>query len=151
LIQENLELLREKEITEDFWEMICNHDFPGNVRELLNLLKKAGITLDSPITGEKIKSLIQGDLGRESREDMNCVNLDEIKEKLGQGKNFWDLIWKPFINRDLDRMVVKNIIKHFYELNNFSFKKMSAQLNIPDGDYRKFMSLMYKYKIDPRK
>ena len=115
------------------------------------MLKKAGITLDSPITGEKIKSLIQGDLNRESSENVNRLNLEEINEKLSQGKNFWDLIWKPFINRDFDRSAVKNVIKHFYEINSFSFKKMSAQLNIKNEDYRKFMSLMYKYRIDPRK
>jgi transcriptional regulator with PAS, ATPase and Fis domain len=51
LILENQILLRGKEIGPGFWDAVNNYHWPDNVRELLNFLKRAGIMLESPITG----------------------------------------------------------------------------------------------------
>jgi DNA-binding NtrC family response regulator len=157
LVRENQMLLRGKEIGNGFWDVMRNYRWPGNVRELLNVLKRAGIMLESPITGEKIASLI--DAGGEERPLK--INFDsarehgdavtQIRKKIKTGGNFWQLIWKPFIDRDLDRYTVKHILKYFYMEGSYNFKKMTRVLNVAENDYKKFMSLLYKYKIDPRK
>jgi DNA-binding NtrC family response regulator len=151
LVKENLHLLRDKELTQDFWEVICDHHYPGNIRELLNLIKRAGITLDSPITGEKMATLIGGDLNKVTPETNMNLGVEKVQKDLDEGYDFWAVIWKPFIEREIDRSTVKGILKDFYEKSSLSFKQMSSKLNIKEEDYRKFMSLMYKYKIDPRK
>lgn len=157
LVMENRILLREKKIGPGFWDVMYNHDWPGNVRELLNILKRAGIILEGPITGEKISSLMQADHKRsdaayehtagEETEDLKR----SIKESLKKGDNFWNIIWQPFIARDLDRKTVKTILGEFYEKSAHSFKKMIKNLNLAEKDYQKFMSLLYQYNIDPRK
>lgn len=157
LILENQILLRGKEIGQGFWDVVYNYKWPGNVRELLNVLKRSGVILDSPITGEKISSLIQIDGKKESSgiqelgERAEDDRLRKIRQKIQTGENFWDLIWKPFIDRDLNREMVKNILNFFYIDSSSSFKKMIKKLNIAEKDYQKFMSLLYQYKIDPRK
>lgn len=151
LIEEHQQLLRGKEIGEDFWSTICGHDFPGNIRELLNLLKRAGITLEGPITGNKIAALIQGTGSRDIGADGTSISLDTVAMGLAEGKDFWNLLWRPFIHRELNRSTVKKILDHFYKKSGNSFKEMSTRLGIDSKDYRKFMSLMYKYDIDPRK
>ncbi len=164
LVLENQILLRGKEIGEGFWDVVYHYHWPGNVRELMNILKRAGIMLENPITGEKISSIIH----LNSNSKMNPLKkdfygngngngnrmLEEVREKLRRSKNgegFWELIWRPFIDRDLDRNTVKSILKTFYTENSHSFKKMTGCLNVLESDYKKFMSLLYKYKIDPRK
>lgn len=155
LVMENQLLLRGKEIGAGFWEAVCNYQWPGNVRELLNILKRAGIMLESPITGEKISSLLymnardkESQLLKQEKGDRMIM---EIREKLKTGESFWQLIWKPFIDRELDRNTVKRILKHFYTESSYNFRQMIRSLNMDTGDYPKFMSLIYKYKIDPRK
>jgi len=164
LVLENQILLRGKEIGEGFWEVVYHYHWPGNVRELLNILKRAGIMLENPITGEKISSIINMNSNDKKNPFKKYIygdghgngnrTLKEIRETLRRSKNgegFWELIWRPFIDRDLDRNTVKHILKTFYTENSHSFKKMTRYLNVHESDYKKFMSLIYKYKIDPRK
>lgn len=152
LVLENRVLLRGKEIGDGFWDVVTGYPWPGNVRELLNMLKRAGIMLEGPITGEKLLSLlnVESESDTSGREDTAPL-LREIREKIKTGENFWNLVWKPFIGRDIDRKAVKAILKTFYTENSSNFKKMIGSLNVKAEDYQKFMSLLYKYKIDPRK
>jgi transcriptional regulator with PAS, ATPase and Fis domain len=156
LVMENKILLRGKEIGEGFWDVVNNYPWPGNVRELLTVLKRAGIMLDGPITGEKMSSIINLDgseglpLPRAKKDDGDGL-LAEIREKLSAGETFWQLLWRPFIDRDFDRNTVKGVLKSFYIESSHSFKRMTEALNVDEGDYKKFMSLLYKYRIDPRK
>ncbi len=155
LVLENQLLLRGKEIGAGFWEAVYNYQWPGNVRELLNILKRAGIMLETPITGEKLSSLLyMNGKDKESqliKQEKGDQMITEIREKLKTGDSFWQLIWKPFIDRELDRNTVKRILKHFYTESSYNFRQMIKGLNMDTSDYPKFMSLIYKYKIDPRK
>lgn len=157
LVLENQILLRGKEIGQGFWDVIYDYHWPGNVRELLNILTRAGVILESPITGEKILSLLNITGGtlpleiHERGERAEDDNLRKIHEKIKAGDSYWDVIWKPFIDRNLNRDMVKSILNYFYNESSASFKKMIKDLNIDEKDYQKFMSLLYQYKIDPRK
>lgn len=153
LIQENQILLRGKEIGPGFWDAVNNYHWPGNVRELLNFLKRAGIMLESPISGDKISRLLNIETKKSPplREDNGSTKIKEIREKIESGESFWEVIWRPFIDRELDRNTVKSILDYFYTDSSHRFIKLIKRLNIDENDYQKFMSLLYKYKIDPRK
>jgi transcriptional regulator with PAS, ATPase and Fis domain len=158
LILENQPLLRGKQIGKGFWDVVCNYHWPGNVRELLNILKRAGIMLESPITGEKMAVILNGNGKKNSLKTNGSGNGDldaavkEIRKKLKtNGDNFWQLIWEPFIDRDFDRNTVKAILKSFYIESSYNFREMIRRLNVDESEYPKLMSLIYKYRIDPRK
>ena len=107
--------------------------------------------LTSPLTAEKAASLLNDDQCTDIPQYNQTIRVGKILEKLTDGGNFWDDVWRPFISRDLDREAVKTVLKKFYGQSSNSFKKMLPLLHLPEKDYRKFMSLVYKYKIDPRK
>jgi transcriptional regulator with PAS, ATPase and Fis domain len=158
LVRENQRLLRGKQIGKGFWDVICNYHWPGNVRELLNVLTRAGIMLESPITGEKISTVLKSNGKKNSPETNGSGNgnleavIREIRKKLKtNGDSFWQLIWAPFIDRDLDRNTVKGILKFFYTESSYNFREMIRRLNVDESEYPKLMSLIYKYRIDPRK
>jgi DNA-binding NtrC family response regulator len=159
LVLANCCLLRDRQIGEGFWDIINSYHWPGNVRELLNILKRVGIILDSPITGKKITALIrmngknhrQRDNGNGNGSGNGNRMLEEIRDKLKNGGSFWQLVWEPFIARDIDRQTVKCILSGFYFESACCFRKMIKRMNVDIDDYQKFMSLLYKYKIDPRK
>lgn len=155
LVLENKDLLRGKEMGGGFWDVLQGYHWPGNVRELLNILRRAGIMLDSPITGKKMASLIHGGgngkkppPGQNGNKESRVI--ERIRENLKTGDSFWQLVWEPFIGRDMDRCTVKLVLKQFYAESSFNFRQMIKNLNMAVSDYPKFMSLVYKYKIDPR-
>jgi transcriptional regulator with PAS, ATPase and Fis domain len=153
LVLENQKYLEGKTVEESFWEVILNYNWPGNVRELITVLKRAGIMLDSPISGDDIQSIIKQGIYKKSFESENDDETDKsewVWEEIKAGKRFWDGLWALFIDRDVDRHFVKKVLKKAYMESSNNFKKMIQLLNVDKKDYQTFMSLMYRYKIDPR-
>lgn len=151
LVMENRKYLDNKELGDGFWEAILNYDWPGNVRELITVLKRAGIMLDSPITGKAIQRIIQQGIFSKPLDSYDDAGkIDLIWQKIESGKSFWDSLWPLFIDREVDRYIVKKVLKKAYTESSKNFKKMIGLLNVKEEDYQKFMSLMYKYRIDPR-
>jgi len=149
LVLENQKYLQGKILGNGFWEVIFNYDWPGNVRELFTVLKRAGIMLNSPISGKDIQTVIEQGINRKSsRDEIDKAEL--IWSHIKSGKSFWNVLWPLFIAREVDRDFVKRVLKKAYIEGSKNFKKMVEVLNIGEKDYQKFMSLMYKYKIDPR-
>ncbi len=142
------EYLNGKEIGEGFWEVMFTYEWPGNVRELITVLKRAGILLESPITGDAIRKIIM-DLKKNLLIKTND-KARKIWKGIEAGKTFWDQVWKPFLDREIDRHLVKQILKKAYNAGSQNFKRMNHILNINDCDYHKFMSLMHQYRVDPR-
>ena len=145
------EFLRGKALGDGFWEVILNYNWPGNVRELITVLKRAGIMLEPPITGADIQAIIEQGIYKKSfQEDNSETGAESVWDAIDAGKSFWDVLWSLFINRDVDRNFVKQALRKAYIESDNNFKKMIRRLNVNEKDYQKFMSLMYKYKIDPR-
>ena len=118
--------------------------------------------MESPITGKEMSAILNmngNGNGKKNpfKEDVygngngTLKKVREILKRSKNGENFWEIVWRPFIDRDLDRNTVKRILKTFYAESSHSFKKMTGCLNVDESDYKTFMSLLYKYRIDPRK
>lgn len=151
LVIENKKYLRGKEIGDGFWDVFLNYNWPGNVRELFTVLKRAGIMLNGPITGKSVESVIkQGIFKKSFEDDVEKDKTGMIWKEFREGRSFWDVLWPMFIDRDVDRTFVKKVLKKAYRESSNSFKEMMHILNVSQNDYQKFMSLMYKYKFDPR-
>jgi len=65
--------------------------------------------------------------------------------------SFRQAVWGPFIDRDIDREAIKGVLRILYNESGSNFKKMFQHLQVEEKEYRKVMSLLYKYRIDPRK
>ncbi|MCP4148291.1 MAG: hypothetical protein GY757_11125, partial [bacterium] len=150
LVLEYSRFLKGKEIGTGFWEAIIRHNWPGNVRELITVLKRIGIYSRDPVTGSEIREILNQSIYKGAVDEVIDTDADSIWNEVQAGRNFWEVIWKPFLDRDFDRSTVKKLLRRAYEENSNSFKRMIAFFNLGDGDYHKFMSLMHKYKIDPR-
>jgi len=149
LVLENKKYLNGRSLGDGFWEVIFNYNWPGNVRELITVLKRAGITVDDPINGEDIQTIIdQGIYKNFFQEETDKLEL--TWKGIKAGKSFWEIVWQEFIHREVDRCFVKQLLKKAYIISSNNFKKMIEVLNMEERDYQKFMSLMYKYRIDPR-
>ncbi len=149
LVLENKELLKGKEFGTGFWDAIYNHDWPGNIRELITVLTRAGIQCDGAISGDDIRDLINLTQNKKSAVAWEDKSEALWKEILA-GKEFRAAVWGPFIHRDIDRRTVTGLLKRAYDEGKQNFKQMIKILNMDTKDYHTFMSLMRKYNIDPR-
>ncbi|RPI72317.1 MAG: sigma-54-dependent Fis family transcriptional regulator, partial [Desulfobacteraceae bacterium] len=58
LVIEKSHYLKGKIPGKHFWEALADYRWPGNIRELFTVIKRAGILCGSPITGDDIKKLL---------------------------------------------------------------------------------------------
>jgi transcriptional regulator with PAS, ATPase and Fis domain len=144
-ITTNREYLKGKEIGEGFWEVVFNYDWPGNMRELITVLKRAGILLESPITGEKIKEVIYGSGYKKSHEP---GWKERIREDFEKGKTFWEVVKEPFLNRDLNREQVKMVLSEALEKTGGNYKDTLRMFNIDGGQYERFMKFLYRNHLN---
>lgn len=153
--------LRGRELSLAAWELMLTYGWPGNVRELITVLKKLGIEGTGRVEVEELRSVLSlTGLGKAEQSDAertvmdSSIKPDDPVEKLSQaiirGASYWDVLWKPFIERDIDRSLVRRVIEVFYQQAGCQFKRATQAMNIQPAEYRQFMSLMYKYRIDPR-
>jgi len=150
-IKKNPGYLKNKEIGDGFWEVISGHDWPGNMRELITVLKRAGILLDSPITGEKIKEIIYRNGYKKTLPDKNPNQShwkDEIQANLRAGQSFWQVVKEPFLKRDLNRRQVKAILSEALVQTGGNYKDTLRLFNIDKNEYASFMKFLYRNKLN---
>lgn len=149
LVQENERLLRGKKIGPGAWKMLTDHHWPGNIRELLHVLTRAGIVLPGPVIGGEIGQLLQD--GLDENEASCDAAIAAWQAEIGAGKSFWETIWRAFIRRDLNREQVRFFLKNVFSECEHNLKTMAAKLNIRDSEYPRFISMLHRYAIHPKK
>ncbi len=149
LVRENERLLRGKKLGPGAWKALTGHDWPGNVRELLHVLARAGIVLPGPVIGGEIGQLLQEGLeqGEVSREPA----LDAMQAEIAAGKSFWETIWSAFLGRELNRAQVRLFLKGVFTESEGNLKVMAARMNIRETEYPRFVSMLHRYALHPRK
>ncbi len=133
---------------DSFWTAMQTHPWPGNIRELFSVLKRLAL-LDSPgLTRREVEEvLIRG----QKKAPTEGSGLQQAEAQMLEGASFWDTVWPLFIDRHISRTDLKEFIAgHFHE-NSSGIKDLARRFNIPDRDFKKFIAVLHKYDIHPRK
>lgn len=149
LVMEKRECLKGKKIGEDFWTVVMDYPWPGNIRELFTVLTRVGIHGGDPISGDDVRAMIYET--ESIAEDSTDSTFRKIQRQIREGASFWEVVWRPFINRDIHRGNVRELLGSALEKAGGNFARMIRQMNMKDEEYHNFMALMHKYDIDPRK
>jgi DNA-binding NtrC family response regulator len=149
LVLENERLLRGKKLGPVAWQMLSDHHWPGNIRELLHVLTRAGIVLPGPVIGGEIGPLLQN--GLDEDELFSDTAITDWRAEIASGKSFWETIWRAFILRDLNREQVRLFLKNVFSECEHNLKTTAAKLNVRDTEYPRFISMLHRYAIHPKK
>jgi len=145
LVREEQRHLKGKTPGPGFWEVARAYHWPGNIRELKSVLKRAGIlNEDSVITGPDLKDIIHQN-PMNSSNDNNGV--DGIWAEFRSGKNFWAAVKEPFLERNLNRDQVKEVINKGLAEAGGKYKDLLPLFNLEPADYHRFMSFLNDYGI----
>jgi DNA-binding NtrC family response regulator len=148
ITRENLQHLRGKTPTEGFWRVLLDYDWPGNVRQLLHVLTRAGIECPGESLGEEVRDLLGGPgTGPGAQEDLDTLRL--LNAQLEAGRSFWDTHWKAFMARDLNRRELRGFLRSRFADCGDSLKRLSQQLNVEETEYSRFVTSLHKQDIHP--
>ncbi|MFC2172348.1 sigma 54-interacting transcriptional regulator [Acidobacteriota bacterium] len=120
-------------------ERFSAYHWPGNVRELENIIERAVVLADGPKISlddlpEDIPLLSDG-AGTKDANHAQAVTL--FKAMADGGQKFWDVIRKPFLDREISRNLVKEVVMLGLMRTEGSYKKLAELFNVGD-QYKKF-------------
>ena len=121
-----------KSISEDAIAKLKGYAFPGNIRELENILE-AAVCIASGVVIEA------GDIALP----------DEASEELlvedAMVGDFWDSVARPFAERLITRTHLEHLVRQGLQRTRGSYRKMLPLFRLPDTDYKRFMDFLRRH------
>ena len=128
---------------------LTRYDYPGNVRELENILESAYHLCDETIDLPEVSSRLARPKKEFSRDGM----LTALVERMVDGHaDFWDDVRDVYLRRDLTRDDLRQIVSVGLEACGGSYQRLVHYLGLPKEDYKKFLSFLSNHgcKVDFR-
>jgi transcriptional regulator with GAF, ATPase, and Fis domain len=123
-----------KQITAGALSKLQGYRFPGNVRELENLVESAVYTAPGAAI-EEAHILLPGEETPE--EDLSGVG------------NFWESVALPYTERRVTRAHVERIIRVGLRKTHGNYRELVRLFNLPETDYKRFMDFLRRHRCNP--
>jgi DNA-binding NtrC family response regulator len=145
------------EITEAAMDVLVAYRWPGNIRELKNVMER----LILKVNGQAIQPMdLPAEIFRPAAGTYRPAGADTSTEQpvtvsvademlvrmLQAGESFWSVVYPVFMSRDLTRADLRKIVQVGLENTNGSYRLLTQLFNMPDDDYKRFLSFLRKHE-----
>jgi transcriptional regulator with PAS, ATPase and Fis domain len=133
-------------ITEEAWKVLERYRWPGNVRELQNVIEQLvwRSSLNGPIDVKDLPPAITvaGSTLLPARERRRQLADELYNALVNGGYSFWDHIHPLFIERDLTRHDIRQLVRRGLSVTRGSYRGVLQLFGIPPEDYKRFMNFL---------
>lgn len=139
-----------KGLSAEAMAMLAGHQWPGNVREVRSVIDTGFYMSD----GGVIQSADLAEaLETASRSDQLAripVSQDDAIARMAEGRaDFWSAVHEPYMDRELNRAEVRDILLRGLERTRGSYKGLLHVFGIAPSDYLKFMDFLRHQRLKP--
>lgn len=146
----------QKQFSPQALKVLGQYNWPGNVRELRAVAESGFHLSDGAVIGpesfaESLESLESMSRLRELRSvPLLPAQPDTVLGRLLVGEGtFWELVHAPFLERDLNREQVRDVIAGGLDRSGGSYKRLLSLFGIAEEDYPKFMDFLRHHRLKP--
>ena len=142
--------------------ILLGYRWPGNVRELKNIAERLalrqieGMLLPQHLPSEMhdskpsvLRSVLLptgGSPAIASGANMRWLAADAAwDEMMRGGRSFWTVVHPRFINRELTKADVREIIRRGLEQTQGSYRKLVDLFHLPQADYKRFLAFLSQH------
>jgi DNA-binding NtrC family response regulator len=128
------------------------YDWPGNVRQLKNVAERLVVHQN----GRRVSvSELPVDVRAPEPSPSAAPTATSYTEglaascyqRMAQGhESFWDVVYQPFMLRDMTRDTVRSVVRRGLEQTKGSYRLVSQLFNLPPTDYKRFLNFLQKYE-----
>jgi DNA-binding NtrC family response regulator len=128
--------------------------WPGNARELRALVETGFHSSDTDLIEPSHFVEALEDASRD--EQLRKVPLLETAvsrfDRMATGEaTFWEAIYRPFLDRELNRAEVQEVLAHGLARSHGSYKGLLDLLGVAAGDYLRFMDFLRHHRLKPER
>jgi transcriptional regulator with PAS, ATPase and Fis domain len=138
--------------TSEAWAMLLAYHWPGNVREVKNLIERLTVR-----SSENSAPFGVSDLPQEIRRTpaapatpASAVRIsmaEALYQQITQGRqSFWTVVYGPFMSRDLTRDDLRALVGMGLQQTSGSYRVLVELFNMPPGDYKRFLNFLRKHQ-----
>ncbi len=137
-------------------DCLVAYRWPGNVREIRNVAERIAVRhtegavrpdmLPAEMRQTPPASLLRVTNGGVA--PAPCINTAADaawKEMVGGGQSFWTVVHPLFINRELTKNDVREIIKRGLTQTQGSYRRLIELFHLPPTDYKRFLAFLYQH------
>ncbi|MFN7917551.1 MAG: sigma 54-interacting transcriptional regulator [Vicinamibacterales bacterium] len=144
--------------------LLLSYRWPGNVRELKNIAERLALrNIEGPIAlhhlptelheakPSVLRSVLLPTEAAKTPEPQVGANLRWLAadaawdEMMHGGRSFWTVVHPRFINRELTKADVREIIRRGLEQTQGSYRKLVELLHLPQTDYKRFLAFLSQH------
>jgi transcriptional regulator with PAS, ATPase and Fis domain len=138
-----------RSIAPDAIAALAEYSWPGNVRQLQNLLEKLVVTGrheviqldDLPLELRKSSSI-----GARPRRERRRTIADELFKKLvEESESFWTAVYPLYMHREITREHVRDVVDRGLADARGNYKIVLRLFNMEPGDYKRFLNFLRKH------
>lgn len=145
-------------------DRLAVYGWPGNVRELRAVVETShslcgGAGVIEPSTFEEQLECTEpradaAPAGTETRVAA-CAGTATATSLVGRiaggAGTFWDLVYEPFMDRELNRCEVRAVVEEGLRRSNWSYKRALQVFGVEQADYLKFMDFLRHHRLKPER
>jgi transcriptional regulator with GAF, ATPase, and Fis domain len=141
----------DKRLSDEAEEALNGYRWPGNVREVRGVVDTGfHLSTDDLITPRDFGSALETAAQLAQLSGLHLTRGAELCASMARGESrFWDVVHRPFMERDLNRGEVQEVVSCGLRLAGGSYKRLLGTFGIPDGDYLKFMDFLRHHRLKP--
>lgn len=150
--QLNAEHRQHKAFSAASLRLLGGYRWPGNVGELKSLVAMAYSLSDGPRIEPRdfVTELGQAPEETPAAAAAAGAGPDGLFERMARGgENFWEIIQRPFLDRDLNRVQVQTVIKQGLTEAHGSYRRAAELFGLPEQDYHKYMDFLRHHRLKP--
>lgn len=133
----------------DFYEALQAYSWPGNVRQLENVVERLVIHQRDVITAADLPRDIRVEvdaLVRQPTRERRRPLAELLYDRLRTGASFWDIVYQPFMDREITRSDVRAVVQKGLEESRGNYRGVTRLFNIDASDYKRFLSFLRKHE-----
>lgn len=139
----------ESRFSPDFYQAAQAYHWPGNVRQLDNVVQRLFInSRDEVITAADLPAEIQmvtAPLLPQPRRERRRSVADALHQKIEAGGSFWDVVYEPYMARDITKADVRAVIQKGLEQATGNYRVVTRAFNIAPAEYKRFLNFLRKH------
>jgi DNA-binding NtrC family response regulator len=135
-----------KHFSSEALAMLAEYDWPGNLRQLIGLVTTGYAMADgTSIELRDVESLLERSDGSLSSDGGDSRYNRVVDDR----DNFWEVVYQPFLNRDLNRGQARAFIRRGLAASQGSYRRLVELLHLPRSDYQRFMDFLRHHDLKP--
>jgi len=139
-----------RHISDDAMDALCAYAWPGNVRQVENVVERLLVTGRSDVVEladlpTEIRVPAGNGQARPGRERRRTIADDLFKKLIDDRQSFWQAVYPLYMNREITRSNVRELVHKGLEEARGNYKIVLKLFNMDTRDYKRFLNFLRKH------